>query len=246
VAADPLGDIPFVQARNYTRVTGRRKIDLVVIHTMEAPEKPSTAESIAAWFAGASAPQASPHYNIDNDSIVQSVAENDVAWAAPGANHNGIQLEHAGYARQTAGGWADAYSQQMLRLSASLTADICQRHGIPPNYVNVVGLQRGLKGVTTHANVSAAFKRSDHTDPGENFPMAAYLAWVREAIAASAPPWYLEAQKTTPMWAWIIWHDHGAPADLRPTVIPARVPKATLLKWAARYALHRGSKPWNG
>ena len=49
--------IPFVQARNYTR--GRSNaIDLLVIHTMEAPEKPTTAENVANWFAGSSAPQA--------------------------------------------------------------------------------------------------------------------------------------------------------------------------------------------
>jgi hypothetical protein len=52
--------IPFVQARNYTR--GRSNpIDVIVVHTMESPEKPDTAESVAAWFAGSTAPQASAH-----------------------------------------------------------------------------------------------------------------------------------------------------------------------------------------
>ena len=46
--------IPFVQARNYTR--GRSNpIDVIVIHTMESPEKPDTAESVANWFAGSTA-----------------------------------------------------------------------------------------------------------------------------------------------------------------------------------------------
>jgi len=38
--------IPFVQARNFTR--GRSsQIDVLVIHTMESPEKPNTAEDVA-------------------------------------------------------------------------------------------------------------------------------------------------------------------------------------------------------
>ena len=87
--------IPFVQARNYTR--GRSNpIDVIVIHTMESPEKPDTAESVAAWFAAATAPQASAHYCIDANSIVECVRDTDVAWHAPGANHNGL-----GRARRT-------------------------------------------------------------------------------------------------------------------------------------------------
>src|SRR3982750_3889302 len=92
--------IPFVQARNFTR--GRSNhIDVLVIHTMESPEKPDTAESVANWFAGSTAPQASAHYCIDANSVVQCVQDGDVAWHAPGANHNGIGFEHAGRAAQT-------------------------------------------------------------------------------------------------------------------------------------------------
>jgi len=60
----------FIKAKNYTE--GRdSSIDLLVIHTMEAPEKGETAENIASWFAGANAPQASAHYCIDANSVVQ-------------------------------------------------------------------------------------------------------------------------------------------------------------------------------
>ena len=85
--------IPFVQARNFTK--GRsNKIDVLVIHTMETPENHDTAESVSNWFAGSSAPRASAHYCIDDNSIVQCVHDADVAWHAPGANHNGLGFEH--------------------------------------------------------------------------------------------------------------------------------------------------------
>lgn len=167
----------FTQARNYTRATGR-KVDVVVIHTMESPEGVDTAESVASWFAGSTAPQASAHYCVDSNSIVQCVREEDVAWAAPGANSDGIHVEHAGRANQTAAQWADAYSRKELDVSAGLVADITRRHGIPARWLSVADLKAGRRGITSHANVSLAFRKSNHTDPGPGFPSGAYVALV--------------------------------------------------------------------
>lgn len=80
---------PFMQAPHDKRVGGRT-VDLVVIHTMEAPEKGSTAEDVARYFQTTDR-EVSSHHCIDDDTIVQCVREEDVAWCAPGANHNGIQ-----------------------------------------------------------------------------------------------------------------------------------------------------------
>lgn len=169
---------PFLQAKNYTK--GRIKpVGLIVLHTMEAAEASTTAENVAAWFAGAAAPQASAHFCVDADSVVQCVQVSDTAWAAPGANANGIQIEHAGYAAQSAAQWADEYSQALLHRSADLVARLCSEHSIPPFFVDAAGLLRGERGITTHAEVSKAFKKSTHTDPGPNFPMTQYLSLVR-------------------------------------------------------------------
>jgi N-acetyl-anhydromuramyl-L-alanine amidase AmpD len=178
----------FVQARNYTR--GRSNaIDILVIHTMESPEKPDTAESVANWFAGASAPEASAHYCIDSNSIVQCVRDEDVAWHAPGANHNGLGFEHAGRAAQTAKDWSGAYSQAMLELSAALVAQKCEEHHIPVAWLQSADLRAGKRGITGHVQVSDAFKRSDHRDPGTSFPVEAYLALVRAHMGdAWVPP----------------------------------------------------------
>lgn len=173
---------PFVAARHYTPTSGRA-VDLVVLHTMESAEKPGTAMAVARWAAGLSAPRASWHYAVDRDEVVQCVREEDVAWAAPGANHHGIQIEHAGYARQSAAEWDDDYSRRMLERSAALVADICRRHAIPVAHVGVDGLRAGHRGITTHRDVSVAWRRSTHTDPGRWFPMSRYLEMVRRAMA---------------------------------------------------------------
>lgn len=172
---------PFVEAKWYTKTNGRQ-IDLIVIHTMEAPEKGTTAESVAAYFAKGTV-KASAHYNIDNDSIVQSVLEKDVAYHAPGANHNGVGLEHAGYAGQGKAGWEDAYSTAMLQRSATLSREIAARHAIPHVWLWPADLRAGKRGFTLHHNVSLAFGKSEHWDPGPDFPIASYMALVRATPA---------------------------------------------------------------
>ena len=166
--------LPFVQARNF--YTGRRRsIRAIVLHTMEAAEKPTTAENVAAWFAGPNAPMASAHFCVDSDSIVQCVRESDTAFAAPGLNADGIQIEMAGYAAQGADGWADAYSTAMLELAAGLVAELAARWSLPVRFVDAAGLLRGEEGITTHAEVTKAYRESTHTDPGPTFPMTLFL-----------------------------------------------------------------------
>lgn len=176
----------FIPAKHYTKAN-RRVIDYIVIHTMELPERPNKAEALARYFQTTNV-KVSAHYNIDSKSIVRSVLEKDIAYHAPGANHNGLGFEHAGYMRQTRAEWQDPYSEAMLRLSAELAANVVDRRNIPIQYVNIAGLRAGRRGVTTHRDVSLAFGRSKHMDPGAGFPMNHYLDLVRSYASGGALP----------------------------------------------------------
>ena len=180
--------IQMIQATNYR--SGRsRKVRLAVIHTMEVRETSGAAEWCAGYFRGSKAPKASAHYYVDADSTIQGVLERDTAFAAPGANADGIQIEHAGYAKQGTADWADAYSLAMLRdQSAPLMAGICARHDIPIRHLTDAQLRAGEAGLIGHVQASRVYKLSSHWDPGTSFPWGDYLTWVRNAAATRNAP----------------------------------------------------------
>jgi N-acetyl-anhydromuramyl-L-alanine amidase AmpD len=176
---------PFIESPHVTRTGGQRQIDLIVIHTMEMDEKGETAENCAQWFRNPGA-KVSAHYCVDADSIVQCVRDQDVGWHAPGANHDGIGIEHAGRAKQTGRDWSDPYSKAMLERSAALVADLCKKYKIPVTWLHAADLKAGKRGITTHKAVSDAFKRGTHWDPGQGFPVEPYLALVRARLGGAA------------------------------------------------------------
>lgn len=169
-----------VQARWYHE--GRiAPIRVVVMHSMEWAEKGSTAEDCARMFHTMSR-QASAHVCADNNSTVRCVADRDTAWSAPGANADGLQLEMAGFARQKRSDWLDAYSKAMLAQAAAVAAIWAKAYKIPVRSLTRTELKAGRKGFTSHADVSAVYKRSDHTDPGTGFPWDVFLDLVADEL----------------------------------------------------------------
>jgi N-acetyl-anhydromuramyl-L-alanine amidase AmpD len=157
---------PFVESPHVTRVPQRR-IDTVVIHTMEIAEREVS--------------QVSAHYCVDAGTVIQCVREQDVAWHARGGNATSIGIELAGMAGQGSHDWEDAYSDAVLARAAELTADVCRRHRIPVRRLGPDRLRAGGRGITGHADVTEAFGKSDHWDPGPGFPWEAFLRRVRAA-----------------------------------------------------------------
>jgi N-acetyl-anhydromuramyl-L-alanine amidase AmpD len=169
----------FIQAKHFTPVANR-EIDLLVVHTMEFPEKPTAAEDVANFFHGSNAPQASAHYCLDNNSVVQCVRDHDVAWAAPYINHNGLHFEFSGYAAQSEKNWHDDYSSALLEHAAHLFARKALRYHIPAELVHPKDLKAGRSGITCHKWATKAFgPEGGHTDPGDNFPIDEFVSRVR-------------------------------------------------------------------
>ena len=175
---------PFVRAKSCHEVEGIRAVRLIVMHSMEAPEKGDTAEEIAKFFQNPPRP-ASAHVCVDNNSIVRCVPDNYIAGGAPGANPDGIHIELAGYAKQTEAEWLDDYGRQLLDNAANAAAQFCLKYDIPVRHLTNDQLADGQsKGFVSHAQVSEVFKRSDHWDPGPGFPWKFFLDSVAQHRAA--------------------------------------------------------------
>lgn len=183
-----LTNIMFRQAAHYTKGPRRGSVDLLVIHTAEVPRALGMARRL--MKACATTPdKKSWHYAVDRDEITQSVKIEDIAWHAPGANSNGVGVELVAYANKT--NWDDEYSVAQLNLAADLFAALAAKLDIPTVYLDsnaLVPAGNGARGITTHAAVSIAFKKSSHTDPGPRFPIDDFVTLVAMKVIALAPP----------------------------------------------------------
>jgi N-acetyl-anhydromuramyl-L-alanine amidase AmpD len=134
-----------------------RRIDRVVIHVAQQMFTPTIG------IFRDPAEQVSAHYVVRSGDghVAQCVRERDIAWHAGNwdVNTRSIGIEHEG--------WVDRpeyFTDVMYRRSALLTADICERHGIPKDRAHVIG----------HHEVPG----SDHTDPGVLWDWERYLRLV--------------------------------------------------------------------
>lgn len=154
----------------------------IVMHSTVSACKPGAAEATARFFATEDNPT-SAHYVVDPETVIQCVGDHTVAYHC-GYNQDSIGIEMCDMPdAKSKARWSDAAHRQMLDRAADLVADLCLAYGIRPYYVSVVGLKLGRKGVTTHANMSLAFKKSTHWDPGA-WPRVKFMKLVRKKIAA--------------------------------------------------------------
>lgn len=191
----------FCQARYYTKGPRTKgPIIWLVMHTAETPESSTAAESLCTYCANNDR-RASWHYAVDDNSVTQSVREKDIAWAAAGANAQGVHIELAGKASQSGivlgaprPGWGDPFSVAELRLGARLAADICIRNRIPVEFRKAADLTAKKPGITTHYEVDHAFPSTGHVDPGPNFPMKAFIQDVARMVKHPWPGRLLKLQ----------------------------------------------------
>lgn len=219
-----MSDIPFVQAKFYTPVGGRRIIWLV-LHDMQAPNKGGIAAAVANYFHTMDVPRengASAHECIDNGAVVQCVHDGDVAWAAPDANSLGYHFEMTGYASQSTNDWLDDYGHDMLKLAAQRVRQKADERGIPVVFRRASDLVAGLPGITTHYECSKAFG-GNHWDPGPGFPMDYFISLVLgqaapippstprpKGLAVYDPPLQVRAFLARPViGAWVLFPDGG-------------------------------------
>ncbi|MFT4125067.1 MAG: N-acetylmuramoyl-L-alanine amidase [Gordonia sp. (in: high G+C Gram-positive bacteria)] len=106
----------------------------------------------------------------------QLVADTRQAWAAMATgNRIGLHLCLEGYAAWSRSQWLAKGADGLEGLAHDL-ADYHTRFAIPLVRLTAAQVRAGVRGVCTHADISAAFGESDHTDPGTGFPLDLVIA----------------------------------------------------------------------
>lgn len=172
-----------------------KPIHRIVIHSAVVPCQPGMARAVARMFREG-AVEGSAHYCTDPGETVQAAWDSVICWHAP-PNPNSLGIEMAdtpgpvpddrpGSARwrslRRSWRWIKPEQRAMLRRTATLTAQLALAYGVPIRFLSPRKLAAGEHGITTHANVSKAFRQSVHWDPGW-WPRRRFMRLVRKAAA---------------------------------------------------------------
>jgi len=130
------------------------------------------------------------HFVVDPAEVIQCCKEDTACWHAP-PNKGSLGVELCDWQSGPGSRWHDHDHTAMLQHAAGLVAVLCRRHNIPARKINAVDLNNGLWGICGHDDVSEAFRQSDHTDPGADFPWPLFISMVH---AAMRPPGHAVAK----------------------------------------------------
>ncbi|NTW29451.1 MAG: N-acetylmuramoyl-L-alanine amidase [Coriobacteriia bacterium] len=152
-----------------------------VIHVTECADPIDGAEDVASYFAQEQS-GGSTQYVIDNDSIVQTLPDDRIAWGAPPLNYSGIHIEQSGYSDFTREQWLATYLPQIDNTAWNM-ARLSRLYDIPLRWLTAADLvaigtnpAKGSGGWTGHQEVSAAWHQTDHGDPGDGYPVDVLMA----------------------------------------------------------------------
>lgn len=178
----------WVPPKSWTNAS-RRWMDpthLIVIHTTEGSEGPSSAEDGAAYDQRRT-DGTSAHFYVDSDSIVQCVKTEDKAHTAKGeGNTRGIHIEVCGRAGQSAAQWDDPVSRATVEKTAELCVRLLGKYPCPVVKLTGSQVRNGVAGFCGHKDISDAFGQSTHTDPGPNFPWGRLFSLINAEVGMSA------------------------------------------------------------
>lgn len=160
-------DLPYIQAAGDGGL--RSMTQMIVIH---ATDNTASAEAEAS-YASRRTDDVSCHVFVDDDSAVQALPLDHVAWGCfPIGNSRSIQLELCGR--------SGSLSAATIARAAGIVARIVALWGVPVRKVGPQELRDGVHGICGHADVTLAWGQGDHMDPG-TFPWASFINQIETA-----------------------------------------------------------------
>lgn len=159
------------------------KCQIAVVHTYECP-RGDDLENRAAYQERAGS---SYTMLIGTARTLRANDDDYSPWAAAyTGNLRGLHASFLAYAGDSRKTWLDHWVQ--LNLGADVVADWCRRYGIPPVKINAAQVRAGQRGICGHGDVSGAWRETDHTDPGANFPWDMFIDLVKQRLNPTPKP----------------------------------------------------------
>ncbi|ETK36109.1 peptidoglycan recognition protein family protein [Microbispora sp. ATCC PTA-5024] len=161
-------------------------VNRIVIHATVSPCTRGGAVAVAHFFQSPKT-GGSAHYVVDPGEVVRCLPENVVAFHAP-PNTGSIGVELCDPQKGPSSRWGDVDHDAMLQQAARLVRQIAQRWDIPLRQLSVADVKAGKRGICGHVDVSKAFHKTDHTDPGSGFPWDRFMDLVKGDQPKPEPP----------------------------------------------------------
>ena len=157
---------------------GGTPITLVAVHTNEGPNpaieaEDRRAENLARWMDGQ---PVSYHKIVDDDSVVPYVPDMLMSWSLRSGNRRSLNVCMIGRAAWDRDEWLR--HDQMLRMTALIAKDWCERHGIPMRKLSPSQVGADQSGVIGHVDWTRGKGDGTHTDPGDQFPWDVFMRYV--------------------------------------------------------------------
>lgn len=166
-------DLPHDEAGGHGGL--RTLTQIVVIHATAN----TASDEAEAHYAEHRPDQVSAHFYNDDDSIIQGLDTDVVAYGCYSiGNSRSVQFELVGL------DWDDppgpgAVSIATMRRVAPIVARVCHEYSIPIRKIGPDELRAGVRGICGHADVTRAWGQGDHLDPGPAFPWDLFINYVR-------------------------------------------------------------------
>lgn len=179
----------------------------LVLHDNEGHEGPNSAAGLRSYLLGNGPNGGGYQATFDDRNIVTVVGDDIVCYANGAINHESLDGCIVGFASQSAADWADLFDKGdghsipgAIENAAQWFALKCRQYGIPAAHLTGAALHDpNAKGICTHGDLTrAGFSGTDgHTDPGDQFPIDAFIARVANIIS---PPIDWQGVKRLERW----------------------------------------------
>lgn len=182
----PANIAPLINGRIATKNNSgkRASTDLIILHTMEVPEKTERAKWASEYFTTSNN---SINFNVSDKETWGSADIDEVAWHCGvfSVNQRSVGIETT----MSHGTPVTDFQRAMMARLAKLVAELCRYYNIPAVWLTPAEVKAGKKGICSHNDVTLAYGvNGGHIDnPCKLWGQGNFIALVKAELTGTTP-----------------------------------------------------------